>query len=57
MAVSELDKITQTNAGVAEETSATTHTLVNNAKEFSKLVEKFNLKREIDCKLINKEEV
>ena len=57
MAVSELDKITQTNAGVAEETSATTHTLVNNAKEFSKLVEKFNLKREIDYKLINKEEV
>ena len=44
--VVELDKITQTNAGVAEETSATTHILAEKAEEFRELVERFKLKEE-----------
>ena len=44
--VVELDKITQTNAGVAEETSATTHILAEKAEEFRNLVERFKLKKE-----------
>ncbi len=49
----ELDKITQTNAGVAEETSATTHILAEKAEEFRNLVERFKLKEENNHKGIN----
>jgi methyl-accepting chemotaxis protein len=46
LALANLDEITQTNAGVAEETSATTHILAGKAEEFRNLVERFKLKEE-----------
>ena len=42
-AISDLDEVTQTNAGIAEETSASTHLLQDKAEEFLKIVEFFKV--------------
>lgn len=45
-AIADLDEVTQTNAGIAEETSASTHILTQKADEFLELVEYFQIKGE-----------
>ena len=44
-AIYELDSVTQTNAGIAEETSATTNILRENAEEFLKQTEFFKTRK------------
>ena len=41
--IANLDEVTQTNAGIAEETSAITHSLVEKANVFLKLAEYFKI--------------
>lgn len=45
-AIADLDEITQTNAGIAEETSATSHILDDKASEFMNIVESFKISEE-----------
>ena len=47
LALANLDEITQTNAGIAQETSATSHVLDDKASEFMKIVECFKIGEEI----------
>ena len=42
-AIADLDAVTQTNAGIAEETSASTHLLQEKAKNFLSVVEFFKI--------------
>ena len=49
-----MDEVTQTNAGIAEETSAATHILNEKADDFLKLVEFFKIHRNEETKSINK---
>ena len=42
-AIADLDEVTQTNAGIAEETSASTHVLYEKANDFLSLVEFFKV--------------
>ena len=53
-AIADLDEVTQTNAGIAEETSAATHILNEKADDFLKLVEFFKIHRNEETKSINK---
>ncbi len=53
-AIADLDEVTQTNAGIAEETSASTHILNEKADDFLKLVEFFKIHRNEETKSINK---
>ncbi len=45
-AIADLDEVTQTNAGIAEETSASTHILMKKAEEFLEVVEYFKINKE-----------
>ncbi len=44
-AINDLDEITQTNAGIAEETSATSHILDEKASEFMNIVDCFKISK------------
>lgn len=53
-AVSDLDEVTQTNAGIAQETSASTHILQDKAEEFLKIVGFFKIEKSEKSKEIRR---
>jgi methyl-accepting chemotaxis protein len=56
-AIADLDEVTQTNAGIAEETSASTHVLYEKANDFLSLVEFFKVEGERNNKKIKSKEI